>query len=1231
MKKAIGFVMVLFSFIIFSACVEVGVKYNIDFYADGELHGNFKSTSKILKLPDDPQKDGYTFDGWFWDEDDWEKPLTLQSLLDQPIENENNYKVYAKFYKNVLKIEFVTNCTETLNFVEVDYDEKITEPTISNGDKVFDGWYTDADFVTKFDFNEPIKQSAILYAKWKDKEVVPQTYEVKIFYNFTQIKDEVYSVEEGEYVYCIDPVIAPDNMEFDGWYTDAMFKNKHNFDKPVTENITIYAKWIGEEVFVSFIYDGHYSGGIETRYGELVKEQPDVDVYVGHYFDGWYKDAAFTKKWDFDKDTATKGLILHGKSKRCTYTIIFKTEDILGYDLSPIKVEYESRFELPNIVSSGKAFSSWYYIDENGHEHDFYTFSNNHYGFAYNIEVYPRFVDVLSYELIDSGTAYRLVGTSKIISSTVYALQETKFTIPSTYNGKPVTEIGDNAIYSSVIKELIIPSSITKIGNRAFVDVHNLEKIIIADSVESIGEYAFQGCYGLKEVVLPSALTVISKGMFNCTTLEKVTIGDNIDAIADYAFSECTELSGFELPKNLVSIGVNAFNNCVSLGKIFLPKSVLTIGKGAFGAIYDMTEVMLFAEAGSKPVGWDNDWKSEYLNVFWGSKPSDYIVTDGFDFVLYTTSGTATLIRENKIFQTVAVPQEIVWGGKTYTVNKINRRAFYGGVLRDLTLPNTIEYIGENAFAGCSALKYYEEGDFKYLSSVTNKYFALVGCSVYGVDLVIKKEVKIIMPNVSISANTVDIEDGSQLVQIGTNAFSIKNSTHIDFYLPSTIKYIDERAFTNYTSFAKIHLSVAKTPVGWGDNWNGGVLVYYDVENTVVSIDDMTYYINDGAAEIIDYVGDDLVITIPRKITVNETDFAVTSIATESLSRSKTTLIRRALVPNTVTYFGKQTFVERVKVLFESETTPDLGATNWLFLYDYMCNVAANDYIVTDKADYILTSATTAKAYIFNGKNETFYLPRAITVNDTVITINGITSNFLYSLNYVNLIVTNTVTTIFGELTYTYSNSQIFTEFASKPSGWVIDDLHKISVTYGVAIGDGVSRTYSFVTSGTAVEDITTELILTSPETTLSGKYFWGWYDNDEYQGDAVKFPYSGEKTTLYALFMDDVKRDGTSFDNAYILDIGVNVDVDITNGGQLVYFKLSITEGRSYIIKSTGDCDTFGTLCSSNKSTIISADGGGSNENFSITRTLTKNYDYYLVVKLTASNATGSFKIIVV
>ena len=82
----------------FSACGG-NVEFEINFVVENEVYATVSTSgNEVISMPENPTKDDYTFDGWYWDENTWEKPFTANSLLDAPLSSD--MQVYAKFNKN---------------------------------------------------------------------------------------------------------------------------------------------------------------------------------------------------------------------------------------------------------------------------------------------------------------------------------------------------------------------------------------------------------------------------------------------------------------------------------------------------------------------------------------------------------------------------------------------------------------------------------------------------------------------------------------------------------------------------------------------------------------------------------------------------------------------------------------------------------------------------------------------------------------------------------------------------------------------------------------------------------------------------------------------------------------------------------------------------------------------------------------------------------------------------
>ena len=263
-----------------------------------------------------------------------------------------------------------------------------------------------------------------------------------------------------------------------------------------------------------------------------------------------------------------------------------------------------------------------------------------------------------------------------------------------------VTSIGGAAFYGcSSLTSVTIPESVTSIGDWAFQDCSSLSSVTIPNSVTSIGSYAFEGCSSLTSVTIPNSVTSIGGSAFEgCSSLTSVTIPNSVTSIGHYAFEDCSKLisvtinsdaivnkaytsssnisnifgsqvTEYIIGDNVKGIGKSAFAYCSSLTSITIPESVTSIGEWAFSNCSSLTSI----------------------NV--NANNPNYCSIDG---VLFNKDQT-TLIQYP--------------GGKqgAYTipnsVTSIGEYAFrYCSSLTSITIPNSVTSIGEYAFRYCSSL-----------------------------------------------------------------------------------------------------------------------------------------------------------------------------------------------------------------------------------------------------------------------------------------------------------------------------------------------------------------------------------------------------------------------------------------------------------------------------------------------------------------------------------------------
>jgi len=124
-------------------------------------------------------------------------------------------------------------------------------------------------------------------------------------------------------------------------------------------------------------------------------------------------------------------------------------------------------------------------------------------------------------------------------------------------------------IFNGEICEVVsIPDSYPG-GSVAFTNCSGLTGIVIPDSVTYIGEYAFGYCNGLKSVNIPDSVETLSDGAFYfCEGLLSLIIGDSVQTIGEYAFSTCHQMSNLVMGRQVTNIESNAFECCDSLTTI---------------------------------------------------------------------------------------------------------------------------------------------------------------------------------------------------------------------------------------------------------------------------------------------------------------------------------------------------------------------------------------------------------------------------------------------------------------------------------------------------------------------------------------------------------------------------------------------------------------------------------------------------------------------------------------
>ena len=153
----------------------------------------------------------------------------------------------------------------------------------------------------------------------------------------------------------------------------------------------------------------------------------------------------------------------------------------------------------------------------------------------------------------------------------------------------PITKIPAYAFYNknSLTGDLVIPNSVTEIGNNAFDSCTGFNgTLTLSNKLETIGSAAFFKCSGFKgSLILPNSLTTIGKmAFFGCKGFKDLTLSNALSVIPEMAFCACTSLTGdLVIPNSVTEIGNNAFDSCTGFnGTLTLSNKLETIGSAAF-------------------------------------------------------------------------------------------------------------------------------------------------------------------------------------------------------------------------------------------------------------------------------------------------------------------------------------------------------------------------------------------------------------------------------------------------------------------------------------------------------------------------------------------------------------------------------------------------------------------------------------------------------------------------
>lgn len=295
----------------------------------------------------------------------------------------------------------------------------------------------------------------------------------------------------------------------------------------------------------------------------------------------------------------------------------------------------------------------------------------------------------------------------------------------------PLTKVPDSEFaLCTKLKKILLPSTVTEIGNHAFESCQALETLGIGTPEEGVIDLAKVTTVGNSAFSVCTSISSVKFASYGTT--DELKLGTS-------AFAGCTALDNVEVPiKTASNLGANVFENCESLSQVGLYDDLAYISNGAFKGTGKKAalQIQLIGKASS-----DNCQLPSKIT---------YIGNNAFQDAILKTLDLSECSK----------------------LKTINQYAFAGATLPKLVLPDSLETIEAMAF---NVTKMDEENSLilpESCDNICSKAFYESGIYAIHLPASLKKiEASTFEGCEYLDGARITIADGSQLEEIGENAF----------------------------------------------------------------------------------------------------------------------------------------------------------------------------------------------------------------------------------------------------------------------------------------------------------------------------------------------------------------------------------------------------------------------------------------------------------------------------
>lgn len=593
------------------------------------------------------------------------------------IENEEQIVVTFEFDGSVYNIQVVSKGSSI----------SVISPT-STDKAIFNYWMVN---------NERIDLSTYKFME-STKVIANVTYKNKVEFLVDGSSINIQYVENG------NRIVKPDNptksgYEFDGWTVNgSSIVNIEELE--VSSDITFIAKFT-KLYEVKFICENEIVSTQIIRNGNF-SVAPKIESNNYKVFNGWKTNGSFADvaSYKIVSDTIFIADITH------KFDVIFKVDE----DIYNSQIVSNNNFAtIPeNPTKEGFLFIGWS-IDK-----------------INVIDVYnqPVVANITYYGVfkVDNAGLYdsngnRTMTWDELVSNNYVTLSD-----------DGALSQGTNADRINLSGKLIISEKVTSLADSkgysdygVFSKIINITEVILPDSVTYIGNYAFYGCTNLKTIDLGKVQRIGIDAFCGDILLEDVEFPDTLISIDIDAFRNCESIKSVVFPKNLSYLGKNVFAYCKSLISAEINISLENTGSGIFNNCTSLTTVKMTNRIKKYPLSYFSDCTALKTVIYPGTL-KEWLETDfeSYESNPYKFSGVVNISGKDYTFDSdFVIPQDIEKLGCycleyskvtniniPSTIKSIGYGAFYYcSSLETITIPKSVTQIGSNTFYKCNLLK----------------------------------------------------------------------------------------------------------------------------------------------------------------------------------------------------------------------------------------------------------------------------------------------------------------------------------------------------------------------------------------------------------------------------------------------------------------------------------------------------------------------------------------------